>query len=290
MVFVSVRPLMMTTYHKQKGLALGLTSLGFTVSGIASPLLLHCLREMYGFQMSLLLFGAALANMTPLAYLLRLLLMPNTLTSGTKRSVPGPTRAALLPQEDGSRPKSKTLPERLILGFSWFRDLYEISRLPAFHVIVVSLALMLIVGFVFSKTMLDYGLDKGISLSDVIWLTTYCTLSSVPGFVVLPFFADRGWIRPTSLLLACLIIVGGAYMALPHVVTYWAVAANCMMLSFCGSCCFVIHDILMADTVGIERVALIYGFAGVVKWPLELCCPALIREYAGNSVQIFFNF
>lgn len=284
--YVCLRVSIMLIFKERRGFALGLASLGMTISGSVVPQLFHFLRGEYGFQVTLLLFGTLLMNVTPLAYLLR---APEK--NGANSRVPhrGPTpRPSEMPiakEVDSYETKTAPLGTREI-GLRWLRDISILGRAPVFYVLILSLALALAVMFDASRIMLDFALDKGIALSDAVWYSTYSTFASVPGYILLPSFVDRGYVSPMRMLLLCQIVLSVAFMAAPHVTTYWAIAAVSMAVSLCSSASGTLHDVLMADTVGVDGVSLVYGFAGFLLAPLELCSPALIRKYTGSGRSV----
>lgn len=278
-VYVSLRALIMMIFGKGKGLALGVSSAGLAVSGAVWPPLLHFLRKEYGFQMALLVFGGILMNLTPLAYILKVLHVSHIVRNRTTRNLDSAVHANLL-TEDTSAPRAPAPPTaRLKFKFGWFREIADIFQLPVFYVMMLSASLTLTLLFFFYRTMIDFAMDKGIKLSDAVWLTTFSTMSSVPGCVFLPFLVDRGCINATRLLPLCQLIISVTFLAAPHMTTYWSVVVSYMTVTFFISCCSVLHDVLIADHLGVRRVALIYGFSGILKCPLELSSPSLIREY-----------
>ncbi|CAN8015611.1 unnamed protein product [Ixodes persulcatus] len=151
-------------------------------------------------------------------------------------------------------------------------------RNPIFYVIVISSATVHYSQVVFATTIVDYGKDKGAPLVRATSIIVYSSATDLIGRLVLPLLADRNFLRRSSLVMWCHLLLGLSMTLLPYVPSF----AWLLLVSFCVTlfiaCLLTMKVVLMADYLGLGQVPTCYGAVGLVVLPLLLTAPRLVGK------------
>ncbi|CAN7986195.1 unnamed protein product, partial [Ixodes pacificus] len=146
---------------------------------------------------------------------------------------------------------------------------------PIFYVIVISSATVHYSQVVFATTIVDYGKDKGAILVRATSIIVYSSGTDLIGRLVLPLLADRNFLRRSTLVMWCHLLLGLSMTLLPCVPSF----AWLLLVSFCVTlflaCLLTMKVVLMADYLGLGQVPACYGAVGLVVLPLLLTAPRL---------------
>lgn len=277
MVYVSLRALVMMYFAELRGLALGISSLGMTASSAVWSHFIAYLRETYGFQKSFFLIGAVLMHLTPLSFFLKVPPWSAAFKKNNKKSNTTAGLGVVSKEYNTFEASSQPVPRTKRLQIS-VTKISMLCRRPVFYIVVLSYSLTLSCYLFISQTMLDFATDKGIVLSDAVWLTTYCSITNALGHIFLPLLVDRGYIGHTKMLGLCFVMLGAACFAAPHVVSFGLIAVVFMTVTLISPNCVIFNDMQTVRYFGVERLALFSGFGGLITSPVQLSGPSLIRE------------
>ncbi|CAN7987022.1 unnamed protein product [Ixodes hexagonus] len=289
-VYLLLQVFTMMYFDKFRGTALGIMSMGSALSGTVFTKLIEHLRNEYNLRYSLILLGALSMNISPLTHLLK---VPpwgkppkKKLGGATKRTV-----STVYVTELGV--ENKSLPVDSVNGASnvgCIPDLKFLARCPMFYLMLISSAVTIFADYIFLSTYMDFALDKGTSVANAVWLTTCISVADMVGRICLPVIADRRYVRRSTLLVLNKFLMGIDLILAPHVTSYWMIAVLCSLTTAHIGCGFILHDVLVAEYLGLERLSVVQGTIGLVKTPLVLCIPALIgmfRDEAGSYDNMY---
>lgn len=268
-------------FDKFRGTALGVMSLGGTVSGFVCTKLLHFLKETYNFRNGLLLLGALCMNLNPLTYLIKVPRWHDALHHKPTKSASSSTStvyARVHSEEVSESATGGNGPEGPGFATRFLQDVKFLMCCPKVYMVVVSHATTIFIDYTFLSTFMDYAVDKGTSLSNAVWLTSFLAVTDAVGRICLPIVADRGYLRRSTLLMFNQLLMGIEMLLFPHVASYLGIAALTTLIAAHIGCGLILHDVLVVDYFGVERLPVIMGAVGFVKTPLVLCIPTLAGE------------
>ncbi|CAN7937830.1 unnamed protein product, partial [Ixodes hexagonus] len=270
--------IVMAYFDKYRGIANGIRFLGETCSGVAFPYLLLHLREAYDFQGMLLILGSITMHTTAFTIALKeprwarqRLNKEGTAASSTSRK--------LRPSEDShsgipSKASSNTATNATETPTSPCATLLN----PVFYIIVTSSAICHYSHIVFMTTIVDYGKDRGSPLVRATSVVVYSSATDIIGHLVLPLLADRNYLRRSSLVMGCHMLLGLSMMLLPHVYSFTWLLINSSCVTMLISCMLTMKAVLMADYLGLEYISACYGATGLVSLPLNLTAPLVVGK------------
>ncbi|CAN7978925.1 unnamed protein product, partial [Ixodes persulcatus] len=158
----------------------------------------------------------------------------------------------------------------------FWKSVKDVTQSPVFYMLLLSTAIFYAVEYVIFTTIVDYAVDNGTDESTALWLTPWYLLTCSVGRVCLPLLADKGLLPRNVLLTLCLLLMATSLLVLPYAVDFWMIVVVCTCMAACYGSNYVMHDVLLADYFGVERLVVLYGIVGVAKAPLLLLTPSLI--------------
>lgn len=171
------------------------------------------------------------------------------------------------------------------------RWLVQRARLPSLGLVLAVVGSMLLdyTNAVHLSTLVDYARDKGVSHTQATLTITYAAGPEIFGRVLLPFIADLGWVtRPT---LACSSLFA---LALLFATTPETTGAAHIVLRALSSVAMAglltMKQVLIADNLGTDAVALVSGASGLLLVPVLFSNPIIIgyfRDTAGSYDNLF---
>ncbi|XP_075746479.1 monocarboxylate transporter 12-B-like isoform X2 [Rhipicephalus microplus] len=128
----------------------------------------------------------------------------------------------------------------------------------------------------------DLALDKGVSMRDAVALIPYYSITDLVGRVFLPLLADRKYVRRTSLMMINYLFLGATVVSLPFTNSYGALVGASLSIAMFMGCGMTMHSVLMADYLGLERLAVGYSIMGAICGPLLMGKPPLVGFFRDN--------
>lgn len=279
-IYVCAHIYIMMYFDRYRGIAHGMSLIGSTVSGFLFTRLLHFLRQTYGFHQSLFLLGALTMNISPMSRLFRT--PPWCRTSDKiELSQHDHPLSATRPDRGSQTMEIITEPRRNVRNCSG--DTCSLAHSPQFYIIVFSTSVTFFIDSTYLSTMIDFAIDKGAPVSQAVSLTSFFYVNDAVGRVFLPLFADKGCLRRTTLMSLNQLSMGCVLLLASLANSYWKLALLHSLSAALAGCGFVMHDVLIADFLGVERISVVHGVVGVARAPLMLCGPIIVGRYAAPS-------
>ncbi|KAL1468405.1 hypothetical protein MTO96_025449 [Rhipicephalus appendiculatus] len=146
---------------------------------------------------------------------------------------------------------------------------------PAFYALLISIVIGDYNYAEFSKTIVDYGIDKGLDRNAAGNLMTYSSVGQLMGRVGLAILADVAPSCRSPLFVLSFLISCASFVALPHVYTFSPVAILSVVQGIGQGYVASIKYVLVAEHVGIPETPACFGVAGAVFIPLTLVSPLI---------------
>ncbi|XP_049519572.1 monocarboxylate transporter 12-like isoform X3 [Dermacentor silvarum] len=264
-VITMLQVLISMYFERYRGTANGIMFAGSTASAFIFPHLLLYFKDTYGFRGSLLMFGAVLMNMVALSLAFR---EPHWFRRDrVKRgkSLQRTPRPSIFPTDPMKETKVSATAEVL-------RNICGVLKCPMMYVLVVTWLAFCYNYDIFFSTIVDFAMDKGLTLEDTVSFITYTSITDLVGRVVLPILTDRGFLQRSTLMTLNYFLLGLCGVLLPFCESYWALLVACLGLALFLGCAITMQSVLMAQYLGIEKLAVGYSVLGA------LCGPALLGK------------
>ncbi|CAN8015723.1 unnamed protein product, partial [Ixodes persulcatus] len=252
LTIITMGVLLTMYFDRYRGVASGIKFAGMSGSGLAFPKFLSYLQQKYGFRGMLLVYGGIATHVTAFGLLLKEPPWICLKTRGKKEAKPAIEHC-------------RNLSPLLVL-----------LRQPTFYVVVLCATIADLTSPTFSSTLVDYGVDKGLSLSDAESLIVYGSCTEIAGRLFLPLLADAGWIRRSTLVMISFFVAGCSMILMPHAILRTHVLLVCMCVYIFLGCLTTMKTVLMADYLGIEWISTCHGISGLLLLPLTFITPSII--------------
>uniref|UniRef100_G3MSM7 Major facilitator superfamily (MFS) profile domain-containing protein n=1 Tax=Amblyomma maculatum TaxID=34609 RepID=G3MSM7_AMBMU len=263
-------------FDRYRGTAHGIMFAGSTVSAFIYPYVLLFLRNMYGFRNSLLLFGAILMNMFAFSLAFREPPWVRSERTNRKHSVES-RRPSLFTIELEPHKKPKISTSRAVL-----QNIRGVFKCAMFYVLLVTWLVLCYILDIFFATVVDLALDKGVSLPDAVSLIPYFSVTDLVGRVFLPLLADRKYLRRATLMLLNYTLLGVSVLCLPFTSGFATLLCACLAVAMFMGCGMTMQSVLMADYLGLERLAVGYSITGAICGPLLTAKPPFVGFFRDN--------
>ncbi|KAH8038872.1 hypothetical protein HPB51_003792 [Rhipicephalus microplus] len=156
----------------------------------------------------------------------------------------------------------------------------EVLRQSMFYALLVTWLVLSYNVDIFFSTIVDLALDKGVSMRDAVALIPYYSITDLVGRVFLPLLADRKYVRRTNLMVINYLFLGATVVSLPFTNSYGALVGASLCIAMFMGCGMTMHSVLMADYLGLERLAVGYSIMGAICGPLLMGKPPLVAAVA----------
>nr|XP_050029290.2 monocarboxylate transporter 12-like [Dermacentor andersoni] len=253
-------------FERHRGAANGIMYTGSTASALIFPRLLLYFSDTYGFRGSLLLFGAVLMNMIAVSLAFREPPWIRNDRIKRRKGVEATRRPSTIAanSKNGSS-KASTIKAVLL-------NLRGVLKCAITYVLVVTWLVFCYNYDIFFSTIVDFAMDKGVSLKDAVSFITYTSVTDVVGRLFVPILADHGVLQRSTLMTANYFLLGACTVSLPFCESYWALLTGCLGVALFLGCAITMQSVLMAQYLGIEKLALGFSVVGA------LCGPALLGK------------
>lgn len=263
-------------FHTNSGTAIGIKLSGSAFSALAFPYLLLYLKEEYGIKGTFLILGGVLLHLTALSLLLR---EPIWVRSGINPSKSQNTPSVNCAATDVSTSRQANAGATALSQSSIVDTLMEGVRLfrsPIFYPLIIVFVIIELSKGTMSSTIVDYGQDKGFSLSDSESLVMYTAPTEIIGYVLLPMLADRKFLDRTTLTVASFIVLGVLICLVPECESYGSFTVVYMFIKLFHGSATTMRIVLLVDFFGNEKLPTCWGIGGLLSVPLFLLNPTII--------------
>lgn len=176
--------------------------------------------------------------------------------------------------EDGSLFVSTTpsdLPSR-----SRLQSLVVLLQLPAFYVFLATTVVSEYSLVSFATTIVDYATDKGIELSVATQLVIFGAVGHILARICIVPLSDCAKASRLPMYACAFAIEAVCTLAMPHVGSMAAIAVLRISESVGQGFIISVRSILLAQYLGIERVAACSGLFGLAMIPVSLSSPTVL--------------
>ncbi|XP_077532366.1 monocarboxylate transporter 14-like isoform X2 [Haemaphysalis longicornis] len=162
---------------------------------------------------------------------------------------------------------------------------------PSFYVLLVAALAADFTFPVLGSTIADYGRDKGMKSEEAEHIITLLSAGGVCGHVIIPFIGDKLQCERSVLAALACALIGLCFLITPHVGSFASMGA----VTFVGGVQFgylvTIKLVLIADYLGVRRMALSSGLMGAASLPLIFAEPSILGIFrdAGGSYDNLYR-
>ncbi|XP_070385132.1 monocarboxylate transporter 7-like isoform X2 [Dermacentor albipictus] len=286
-------------FQKYQAMATSIVYIAWALAELTGQFVLAHLTDVYGLEGALLLIGGLVMQATPIVLLAR---NPGAITLPPLRGKSlevslenGDTKPGCVSNESDtvsterrSERQQGTQPEEVPASLEepcTLRHALGIFREPSFYVLALTVAAGDYTISEFSKTIVDYGIDKGIDLARARQLITYSPVGQLLGRFLVPALAEITPIGRRPLYALSFVLAAACMAAVPHVFSFPAMIALTVVEGIAVGYIILIKLVLVADFLGVERTAAACGVIGVVTIPVSLVSPRItgvFRDMAGS--------
>ncbi|CAN8015716.1 unnamed protein product, partial [Ixodes persulcatus] len=263
-------------FDKYRGLTSGLKYAGASSAGLVFPNLLAYLQEKYSFRGTLLICGGIIMHVLAIGIFVKE--PPWTCLKSIEKDVKNTTKERSFEIQN----ISVNIQELHDLSTTVAREQVKKHRPvlllfvnPMLYIVLALAVVIDFTGVAYVSTIVDYAVDKGLSIEDAESLIIYGSCSELVGRVFLPLIADTRCIRRTTLVMANLFIWGCSMMLFPYLSLQVHIILVCLCAYLSYGCVTSMRSVLMADYVGVQWISTCYGLSGLVLLPLTFCSPSL---------------
>lgn len=288
-------------FIKYQAFATGVCFAGSTLGSFVFPKVLELLIAWYGFQESMLLFGALILNATAFSLFLR---QPRWLRRCST------SEEALFFQgnceENGLPPSPYVIPTCMDTGSTekqpgprlhepkrnatFLQSGLEVCKMPMFYLVIYSFVAFNLSYDCYNSLFVDFAVDKGISQSSAVTMTSLSSLADLVGRLGLPIIADHQLIRRRTLMAMVLTLLGVLYVGLPWCSDYGTLFALASVGAFLLGSGVVLFPVVLIDCVGMDRIAIATGMLTAVSASFSFAKPPIIglfRDSLGSYNLLF---
>ncbi|XP_075542439.1 monocarboxylate transporter 12-like isoform X1 [Dermacentor variabilis] len=162
------------------------------------------------------------------------------------------------------------------------RSVREVFKCSMFYTLIVTWLVLCYNTDIFFSTIVDLALDKGVPLREAVTLIPYFSITDLVGRVFLPLLADRKYLRRTTLMVVNYILLGATVVSVPFTDRYVALVGASLCVAMFMGCGMTMHSVMMADYLGLERLAVGYSIMGAICGPLLLGKPPVVGLFRDN--------
>ncbi|KAH6932511.1 hypothetical protein HPB50_006493 [Hyalomma asiaticum] len=252
-------------FERYRGAANGIMFAGSTVSAFIFPHLLLFFGNTYGFRGSLLLFGAVLMNMVAVSLAFREPSWVKRERTKSRSKPEGTRRPSFLYLQVGDERRVPAVKAML-------QNIRAVLMCAMIYVLVITWLVFCYNYDIFFSTIVDFAMDKGVSLEDAVSFITYTSITDLIGRVMLPILTDRAFLERSTLMILDYLLLGLCTVSLPFCESYWTLLLACLGVALFLGCAVTMQSVLMAQYLGLDKLAVGYTVLGA------FCGPALLGK------------
>lgn len=138
---------------------------------------------------------------------------------------------------------------------------------PAYVMVCLTYIFVANSNMAFMTVLMDFAHDRGIHLTKAVYLLSAYATCDIVGRLSIGWVTDSGLLeRRTVMAISCLTL-GASFQVLPLCMTFEGILVMCLILGYAVGNTVVLFTVILADSVGLDRLAMGMGlmtfFAGV---------------------------
>ncbi|XP_040079727.1 monocarboxylate transporter 12-B-like [Ixodes scapularis] len=273
-------------FDKYRGLTSGMKFAGGSLGGLVFPQFLLYLKNEYAFRGTLLIFGGITMHLSAIGILVKeppwTSLKKNDEGARNATEEGSPKIQKISADSEQLQQASTTPAEKQVKKH---RPALRLLLNPMLCVVITLVVLTDFTGTAFVTTLVDYALDKGLSIEDAESLIMYGSCSQLIGRLFLPLMADRRCFRRSTLVMASFFIWGCSVIAMSYDTLRVHIILLCLSVYLVYGCLQPMRSVLMADYIGVQWISTCYGFSAFFLLPLTFCSPSItgfFRDFHGS--------
>ncbi|XP_037268013.2 monocarboxylate transporter 12 isoform X1 [Rhipicephalus microplus] len=297
--FLGVAMYLLLYFDKCKATAAAIKDVGMVVAGVAGVPWISILMKEYGLQGSLLLMAGLMLHILPLVMLIKTprrchMFRKNDKPTGRINSQKGDvdkpaaikSAVPLLNEKEHcvQREELPTLSNGAPRGF-------PIGIRFPFFVLVLLQVFSEYGNSLFMTTIVDYATDKGAELGRAKTAIMFAAIGKAVGRVLVPVVSDKTSFSRSSITMACLYVTALCFYIITRISAFEAVAALATVAGVTQGYTICMRPLLVADHLGVERLSLCSGVAGLAGMPMCLSGPAILgyfRDKHGSYDTLYY--
>ncbi|KAH6933225.1 hypothetical protein HPB50_013734 [Hyalomma asiaticum] len=271
-------------FERFRGAANGSMFAGYTASAFIFPKLLLYFSDAYGFRGSLLLFGGILLNMAAVSLAFRE--PPWICCERAKRR-----KDAKDPQRPSLTIAKSNIGTRTFLSKDAVRKLQGVLKCGMMYILVVTWIVFSYIGDVFLNTIVDFAMDKGLSVDDAVSIETYTAVTDIVGRTFLPCLVDWRILPQSTLMSLDYFLLGLSAVSLSFCQSYWTLLTACLGMALFIGCAMTMQSVLMAHYLGLDKLSVGYTVLGAMSAPAFLAKATFVgffRDDLGSYNEMFW--
>ncbi|CAN8015720.1 unnamed protein product, partial [Ixodes persulcatus] len=276
-IAIALSILLSLYFDKYRCLTQGIKYAGASCAGLIFPKLFAYLQQEYGFRGTLLIYGGITMHVSALCLLLEeppwiRLKTSQEATENTKKELS--TVIHTISVNRNKPEKASTTSDTTEV-----KERYPTLKLflnPMLYVVLTVAVVTDFTGAAYLSTLVDYAVDKGLSIEDAESLVIYGSCSEFVGRLFLPLMADAGCIRRTTLVTVNFFVWGCSMMLMPYATIHVHIIIVCSCVYLASGCLQPMRSVLIADYIGVQWLSTCYTFSGFILLPLIFCNPSII--------------
>lgn len=164
---------------------------------------------------------------------------------------------------------------------------------PLFTILCLTMTSYFLSSYTYLMVIVDYAVDRGITDTDSVYLVSIYSITDLFGRLTIGWFSDSSKISRRHVVLFASIGLGITMEMLVFTWSYMWMAVASAMLGLFSGCLLINYPPLMAEILGIDKLATAIGFAGLMIGCVNFTRPFLIgyfRDTFGVYDNMFHSF
>ncbi|CAN8006322.1 unnamed protein product [Ixodes hexagonus] len=163
-------------------------------------------------------------------------------------------------------------------AITFFKPCLSLLKHGMFYICTLSFFLLYSINIIYSSTVLDFAVDKGVSPDGVVVFLTYFSLADLVSRLGTSFLTNFEVGSKKMLMMWVQCASGVLFLASPYLIGYGAMLATAIVLGVNLGCIAVLHIVLFEDYIGLRHVAWAFRLYHIVVGVLSLIMVPVIGE------------
>ncbi|XP_023231005.1 monocarboxylate transporter 9-like [Centruroides sculpturatus] len=159
---------------------------------------------------------------------------------------------------------------------------------PLFIILCMTMTIYFLSSHTFLMVIVDYSVDRGITDNDSVYLVPIYSITDLFGRLTIGWFSDSSKISRRHVVLFATIGLGISMEAIVFTWNYIWMAVVSAFLGLFSGCLMINYPPLMAEILGIDKLATAIGFAGLMIGCVSFTRPFLIG-YFRDTFGVYDN-
>ncbi|XP_077507784.1 uncharacterized protein LOC144118872 [Amblyomma americanum] len=164
-----------------------------------------------------------------------------------------------------------------------FSQILDLLRTPSFYAIVIPIVVADFTLPLLATTLIDYTGDKGVPLDAAALLLSCLSVGTFGGRLVIPFLSDRTVRNRCITASVTFALVSLCFVVFPHIGGTGVIAVVTILAGSLQGYLATIKSVLVADYLGVQKLAVSWGVIGLVSLPLTFCEPSIVGAFRDSG-------